>query len=233
MASTSDSKALGVAYQIPRNSLALLMVSQVFVILPLAVHISPWIVGVCVVCGYWRSQVYRGRWGYPSSAVKTLLVMAAVTGTSCSLKRLCWIQSLGHVDHSMTTRPAQRNASITPVAARLERSTPQHHPRRRCMEHGLSDKLVTIRLRQLSLMWRAIIDRFGNERTRWCLYEHIGWSTRANNVCMLLRWSLRLLFPSLGLRWPIPTSGKLPVTKPCNGARHTAFTNRNHIGRAR
>ena len=84
MASLTDKDHVGLASQIPRNSLALLMVSQVAVILPLAVHISPWIVAVCLFCGYWRSQVYGGRWGYPSGIVKTLLVVAAVAGIGLS-----------------------------------------------------------------------------------------------------------------------------------------------------
>jgi len=84
MASVTDSLNVGVAYQIPRNSLMLLMVSQVAVILPLMVHISPWIVAVCLICGYWRSGVYQGRWGYPTGAVKTLLVIGAVTGIAFS-----------------------------------------------------------------------------------------------------------------------------------------------------
>ncbi len=84
MASPTDTLNIGVAYQIPRNSLALLMVSQVAVVLPLAAHISPWIVAVCLICGYWRSGVYQGRWGYPSGLVKTALVIAAVTGIAFS-----------------------------------------------------------------------------------------------------------------------------------------------------
>ncbi len=74
----------GVAYQIPRNSLALLMVAQLVVILPLGQSISLWIFGVGLFCGYWRTQVYRGRWGYPPGWVKTLLVIAAVLGLVAS-----------------------------------------------------------------------------------------------------------------------------------------------------
>ncbi len=84
MASLNDKHGTGVAYQIPRNSLALLMVSQVVVILPLVVHISPWIVGVTAMCGYWRTQVHRGRWGYPAGWVKTLMVVGSVAGIALS-----------------------------------------------------------------------------------------------------------------------------------------------------
>lgn len=84
MASLTDKQGTGVAYQIPRNSLALLMVSQVVVILPLIVHISPWIVGVWAICGYWRTQVYRGRWGYAAGWVKTLMVIGSIVGIALS-----------------------------------------------------------------------------------------------------------------------------------------------------
>ena len=84
MASLDSSKGAGVAYQIPRNSLALLMVSQAAVILPLAAHISLWIAGVCLFCGYWRTQVHMGRWGYPGGWVKAGLVFAAIAGIALS-----------------------------------------------------------------------------------------------------------------------------------------------------
>ena len=74
MAFLTDNSGVGVAYQIPRNSLALLMISQVVVILPLAIYISAWIVAVWLFCGYWRAQVYRGRWGYPASWVTDRLM---------------------------------------------------------------------------------------------------------------------------------------------------------------
>lgn len=80
----SKSRSVGIAQQIPRNSLALLMVSQLAVMAPLAVHISPWIVAVCLFCGYWRTQVYRGRWGFPPPWVKFVLVVASFIGIGLS-----------------------------------------------------------------------------------------------------------------------------------------------------
>ena len=74
----------GVAQQIPRDCLALLMIAQVVVITPLFGSISVWIFGVCLFCGYWRTQVYRGRWGYPPGWVKALLVLAAFVGLAAS-----------------------------------------------------------------------------------------------------------------------------------------------------
>jgi len=84
MAFLTVNKGVGVAHQIPRNSLALLMVSQVVVILPLAIYISPWIVAVWLFCGYWRAQVYLGRWGYPAGWVKAVLVVGSTIGLGMS-----------------------------------------------------------------------------------------------------------------------------------------------------
>jgi transglutaminase-like putative cysteine protease len=79
-----DSKRLGVAYQIPRNSLALLMVAQVVVVAPYALQLSPWIIAVGLFCGYWRSGVYRGRWDYPHWWIKAVLVVASMIGVVVS-----------------------------------------------------------------------------------------------------------------------------------------------------
>jgi protein-glutamine gamma-glutamyltransferase len=79
-----SSKRRGVAYQIPRNSLALLMIAQVAVVLPFLLHLSPWLIGVGLFCGYWRFGVFQGRWDYPARWVKVLLVVAAVAGVALS-----------------------------------------------------------------------------------------------------------------------------------------------------
>lgn len=84
MDSRKPDRALGIAYQIPRNSLALLMVAQVAVILPFALQLSPWIVGVGLFCGLWRTGVYQGRWAYPQRWVKAVLVAASFVGVAIS-----------------------------------------------------------------------------------------------------------------------------------------------------
>ena len=58
MDSPKNNRALGVAYQIPRDTLALLMIAQVVVVLPFGLQLSPWIIGVGLFCGYWRTRVY-------------------------------------------------------------------------------------------------------------------------------------------------------------------------------
>ncbi len=82
---TSTGKAAtGVAYQIPRNSLALLMIAQVAVVLPYLLQLSPWIVAVGLFCGMWRTNVYLGRWDYPQRWVKALLVVACLLAVGIS-----------------------------------------------------------------------------------------------------------------------------------------------------
>ena len=76
--------ARGIEYQIPRNVLALLMFAQVVVVVPHVVQLSPWIVGVCLFCGYWRAMVYQGRWAYPPGIVKVGLVIAAFIAVAVS-----------------------------------------------------------------------------------------------------------------------------------------------------
>lgn len=81
-------EARGVDYQIPRNSLALLMVAQAVVVLPHAAHITLWIIGVGFVCGCWRWMVFQGRWDYPRRWVKVLLVVASAIGVGVSGKNV-------------------------------------------------------------------------------------------------------------------------------------------------
>lgn len=82
---SADARAnIGVAYQIPRNTLALLMLGQVVVVLPYLLQLSPWIVAVGLFCGMWRANVYQGRWDYPARWVKALLVVACVGGVVIS-----------------------------------------------------------------------------------------------------------------------------------------------------
>ena len=81
-------EALGVGYQIPRNSLALLMIAQAVVVLPHSAHITPWIVAVGFICGCWRWMVFQGRWDYPRRWVKVLLVIASAIGVGFSGKNV-------------------------------------------------------------------------------------------------------------------------------------------------
>ncbi len=84
MDSPKVNEALGVAYQIPRNSLALLMIAQIVVVVPYFMQLSPWLIAVGLFCGFWRMGVYQGRWDYPRWWIKALLVMASLAGVAVS-----------------------------------------------------------------------------------------------------------------------------------------------------
>ena len=79
-----DSKAAGIGQQIPRNSLALLMLAQAAVVIPFSIHLSPWIIAVCLFCGCWRWMVFRGRWDFPRHWIKAVLVAASIAGVAVS-----------------------------------------------------------------------------------------------------------------------------------------------------
>ncbi len=70
----------GVLDQIPRSSLALLLVAQGAVIAPHVPRLPIWIVAVWVLCVVWRVLVYLGRWNYPGTVVKAGLILLAAVG---------------------------------------------------------------------------------------------------------------------------------------------------------
>ncbi len=78
------SGTIGIAHQIPRNTLALLMVAQVAVIAPYLQQLSIWIIAVALFCGLWRTNVYLGRWDYPKRWLKAVLVVACLGGVGIS-----------------------------------------------------------------------------------------------------------------------------------------------------
>ena len=82
MNSSQTAAVVGVARQIPRDTLALLMVAQAAVILPYLQQLSIWIVAVGLFCGLWRTNIYLGRWDYPSRWVKSVLVCACIFGVA-------------------------------------------------------------------------------------------------------------------------------------------------------
>jgi len=80
---TPESKTkVGVGQQIPRLSLALLMLAQAAVIVPHGAHLSWWIIGVGLVCAWWRWMVFQGRWDFPARWIKAVLVGGAVLGVT-------------------------------------------------------------------------------------------------------------------------------------------------------
>ena len=74
----------GTVTQIPRNSLIMLMASQVMVILPHAAQISIWIIGVGLFCSWWRWMIFLGRKAFPSIWLRLALVFSSVAGVLIS-----------------------------------------------------------------------------------------------------------------------------------------------------
>ncbi len=67
-------------YQIPRNSLFLLLAAQAAVILPHVTRLPVGVTLVCVACIAWRVMVYRGQWNYPGRRTRAAFVIAGFIG---------------------------------------------------------------------------------------------------------------------------------------------------------
>jgi len=71
----SRSKRIENAYQVPRTSLAWILVSLTAVILPHVARMPPWLIVICVLCILGRVLIYQGRLSYPGTIIKTSLVL--------------------------------------------------------------------------------------------------------------------------------------------------------------
>ncbi len=69
---------------IPRISLTWLLVAQALVILPHALHLPLWAIGLWLGCALWRIQIFRMRAGYPSLVVRIGLIALAAAGVFLS-----------------------------------------------------------------------------------------------------------------------------------------------------
>lgn len=67
-------------YQIPRNSLAWLLLSFLAVIAPHVPRLPGWITVAALICLVWRVQVYRGLWRFPPRWFKYLVAGLSVIG---------------------------------------------------------------------------------------------------------------------------------------------------------
>lgn len=63
-----------------RNALAWLLIAQALTILPLLFTVPKWLPFLWVAMVYWRVQIFRGRWGFPSRIVKYTLSLMCVVG---------------------------------------------------------------------------------------------------------------------------------------------------------
>lgn len=67
-----------------RDKLAWLLVMQTLLVLPLLINLPLWLWLVWAMAGFWRTQVFRGRWGAPGGTVKTLLTLLCAGGLLAS-----------------------------------------------------------------------------------------------------------------------------------------------------
>lgn len=67
-----------------RDKLAWLLVMQVLLILPLLINLPVWLWLVWAIAAFWRTQIFRGRWGTPGTLAKTLLVLTCAAGLLAS-----------------------------------------------------------------------------------------------------------------------------------------------------
>ena len=66
--------------QIPRNALVWIIICLFTLVAPHAGRLPIWVLLVYVLAVIWRTQVYRGRWGYPQRWVRVVLVGASFVG---------------------------------------------------------------------------------------------------------------------------------------------------------
>jgi transglutaminase-like putative cysteine protease len=71
---------MSIAWQIPRNCLAWLLLSQVTVIAPHLQRLPLWVLLVYLLCAYWRVMVFQGRWSFPNALVKVALIPPCIIG---------------------------------------------------------------------------------------------------------------------------------------------------------
>ena len=75
-----------VPWQIPRASLAWLLLAQAALLLPQVEHLPYWISGVFVFTAFWRVMVFQGRWSLPHAAIKGLMALACIVGIYTSYR---------------------------------------------------------------------------------------------------------------------------------------------------
>lgn len=67
-----------------RDKLIWLLAMQVLVILPLLFNLPIWLWAVWAITGFWRTQMFRGRWGAPGNLIKTVLALVCAAGLLAS-----------------------------------------------------------------------------------------------------------------------------------------------------
>lgn len=72
------------AEQIPRTSLAWVMLAQLVILLPHISHAPLWLWSIWLGVMLWRWQIFRGAWDFPGTWVKLVLMLVAGTGLAVS-----------------------------------------------------------------------------------------------------------------------------------------------------
>ena len=83
-------------FQIPRNSLTLMLIAQAAVIVPHVFRLPIWLTLLCAACCLWRVRVYQGKWSYPGRWIKTLFVFGGFLPLVLVMAP-CWALSPGWV----------------------------------------------------------------------------------------------------------------------------------------
>jgi transglutaminase-like putative cysteine protease len=76
------SQALDYESQISRSSLFWLLFAQFALILPHIQGLPLWLFGVCLFCGFWRIQIYRGKWPFASGFTRIVMMLGSVIAVS-------------------------------------------------------------------------------------------------------------------------------------------------------
>src|SRR5690606_8028587 len=64
--------------QLPRETLAWILVAQGFTILPLFFYLPLWLPVIWLAVTFWRIQIYRGIWSFPGNLIKILFGLVCI-----------------------------------------------------------------------------------------------------------------------------------------------------------
>ncbi|WP_101759529.1 DUF3488 and transglutaminase-like domain-containing protein [Oceanicoccus sp. KOV_DT_Chl] len=71
---------MAVSWQVPRNCLAWILISQMALIAPHFERLPWWVLASYAICACWRIMIYQGRWSKPPSWLKILLTLLCCGG---------------------------------------------------------------------------------------------------------------------------------------------------------
>ena len=72
------SRAVSYESQISRSSLFWLLLAQFALILPHISGLPLWLFGVCLFCGFWRIQIYRGKFPFASGITRVVMIAGSL-----------------------------------------------------------------------------------------------------------------------------------------------------------